>query len=102
MSYSKRLGLHAAYPSMDIKTLTTKEELDRLKREAEKVEYFINKTELNTIKTLFQLRNANYYKKYVKPVQLSDYATDIFPKERVFIAGKIFPFINLIFGWSCK
>lgn len=100
MSYPKRLGLDVAYPSMDVRTLAAKEELRRLNREAEKVEYFINKTELNTVKTLFQLRNANYYKKYVKPVQLSDYSTDIFPKERVFIAGKIFPFINIVFAYT--
>lgn len=100
MSYPKRLGLNASYPSMNVRTLAAQEELQRLQREEEKVEYYINKTELNTVKTLFQLRNAHYYKKYVKPIQLSDYSTDIFPKERVFIAGKIFPFINIIFTYK--
>lgn len=54
---------------------------------------FINTTELDTVKTLFQIRNANYYNKSVR----NDYNVSFLPKERVFIAGKIFPVINLIF-----
>ena len=100
MSYPKRLGLNDKYPSMNVRTIGTQEELRRQMSEDEKVEFLINKTELNTVKTLFQLRNANHSKKYVRPIQLSDYQTDIFPKERVFIAGKIFPFINIVFSYS--
>jgi len=92
--------MYENYPSMNVNNLAARVELERLKRERANVKYYINKTELNTVKTLFQLRNAYYYKKYVKPVQLSDYSTDIFPKERVFIAGKIFPFINIVFTYA--
>ncbi|KXH83148.1 hypothetical protein [Chryseobacterium kwangjuense] len=56
-------------------------------------ELYINPTELNTVKTLYQIRNANFYKKKIT----NNYRINIFPKERVFIAGKIFPVINLIF-----
>lgn len=100
MSYPKRLGLKTKYPSMNIHTITAEAELRRNEREESKVEYFLNKTELNTVKTLFQIRNAIFYKKYIKPIQLSDYSTDIFPKERVFIAGKIFPLINILFKYA--
>jgi hypothetical protein len=102
MSYPKRLGLNVKYPSMNVHTIGAQEELRRQMIEDEKVEFLINKTELNTVKTLFQLRNANYYKKSVRPIQLSDFETDVYPKERVFIAGKIFPFINIVFGPSKK
>lgn len=100
MSYPKRLGLKTNYPSMNIHTITAEAEIRRNEREESKVEYFLNKTELNTVKTLFQIRNAIFYKKYIKPIQLSDYSTDIFPKERVFIAGKIFPVINILFKYA--
>ncbi len=99
MNRIKPLGLNVKYPSMNVHTLAAEAELKRLQREEEKISFYLNKTELNTVKTLFQLRNAHYYKKYIKPIQLSDYSTDIFPKERVFIAGKIFPFINILFSY---
>lgn len=60
--------------------------------------FFINTTELNTVKTLFQIRNANFYKKQI----VNDYSISFVPKERVFIAGKIFPIINLIFKETSK
>lgn len=100
MSYPKRLGLNVKYPSMNVRTIGSQLEEQKKTIEEERVEFLINKTELNTVKTLFQLRNAYYYKKYVRPIQLSEFQTDIFPKERVFIAGKIFPFINIVFSYS--
>ncbi|MBP1166330.1 hypothetical protein JOE44_003214 [Chryseobacterium sp. PvR013] len=99
MSYPKRLGLHTQYPSMSISDITQQEILAVKDREEDDV-LFLNKTELNTVKTLFQIRNANYYRKHIKPIQLSDYSTDIFPKERVFIVGKIFPVINILFNYA--
>lgn len=100
MSYPKRLGLHTQYPSMKISNLTQQEILTLKNRKEEADVLFLNKTELNTVKTLFQIRNANYYRKNIKPIQLSDYSTDIFPKERVFIVGKIFPVINILFNYA--
>ncbi|RXM61188.1 hypothetical protein [Chryseobacterium sp. CH1] len=85
---------------MKISNLTQQEILTLKNREEEADVFFLNKTELNTVKTLFQIRNANYYRKYIKPIQLSDYSTDIFPKERVFVVGKIFPVINILFNYA--
>lgn len=100
MSYPRRLGLNTKYPSMKVSNLTEQETLVQQTREENSVSFFLNKTELNTVKTLFQIRNAIHYKKLIKPIQLSDYSTDIFPKERVFIAGKIFPVINILFKYA--
>lgn len=100
MNYPTKLGLKTKYPSTNVLNGANEETLIKREREESSVEFFLNKTELNTVKTLFQIRNAQYYKKYIKPVQLSDYSTDIFPKERVFIAGKIFPVINILFNYT--
>ena len=70
MSYPKRLVLNVQYPSMNVRTLASQGELIRKNIEEENIGFLINTTELNTVKTLFQLRNANYYKKYVRPIQL--------------------------------
>lgn len=79
-------------PTIDALRRQSIEKAKKLKKEKEDT-FLINTTELNTVKTLFQIRNANYYKKRIR----NDYQISIFPKERVFIAGKIFPVINLIF-----
>lgn len=100
MSYPIRLGLNTQYPSMKVSNLANQDALLKRERDEGNVGFFLNKTELNTVKTLFQIRNAIYYRKLIKPVQLSDYSTDIFPKERVFIAGKIFPVINILFKYA--
>lgn len=100
MSYPTRLGLKTKHPSMNISNIASQQALVKKERDESTVVFFLNKTELNTVKTLFQIRNANYYRKHIKPIQLSDYSTDIFPKERVFIAGKIFPVINILFNYS--
>lgn len=100
MSYPTRLGLKTKYPSMNVSNLANQDALLKKERDESTVGFFLNKTELNTVKTLFQIRNAMYYRKLIKPIQLSDYSTDIFPKERVFIAGKIFPVINILFKYA--
>jgi hypothetical protein len=73
MSYPRRLGLNTKYPSMKVSNLTEQETLVQQTREENSVSFFLNKTELNTVKTLFQIRNAIHYKKLIKPIQLSDY-----------------------------
>ena len=99
ISKIKSLGLKIQHPTMNIDKLTAENELNRRQREAAKVGYFLNSTELNAVKSLFQIRNAHFYKKYIKPVQLADYSSDVYPSERVFIAGKIFPVLNIMFGY---
>lgn len=58
---------------------------------------FINRIELNTVKTLFQIRNGFKNKKKLTLKNLNNPYSNFHPKERIFIAGKIFPVLNLIF-----
>jgi len=76
------------------------EELDReekLEELKEEEGLLINTTELNTVKTLFQIRNANYDRKSIIIKKLKNPISNFYLKERIFIAGKIFPVLNLIY-----
>ncbi|MCT3920734.1 hypothetical protein HZP98_13520 [Elizabethkingia anophelis] len=95
MSTIKRLGIQK------IKALGLKRINENNAEKNEDLEYddslFINTTEIDTVKTLFQIRNGNFYKKKVVIKSLSNPISNYYLKERIFIAGKIFPVLNLIY-----
>ncbi|BEV05065.1 hypothetical protein [Chryseobacterium gambrini] len=91
MYYYRPIGVNSA------KIIADKEREKKNFFDTVEEDYFINTTELNTVKTLFQIRNANYYKKKVIIRDLKNPISNFYLKERIFIAGKIFPALNLIY-----
>lgn len=72
-----------------------KEKEDALKLEDAK----LNQTEISFVKFLFKIRNANFYKKTIPYERLFTSNPDGNRKrERVFIAGKIFPILNIFYS----
>lgn len=67
--------------------------------------YYLNEIEIDFVKFLFKIRNANYYgKKNIKNGNnIIEYTRFSGPnsykkRERVFIAGKIFPILNIAYN----
>ncbi|MFN5773881.1 hypothetical protein, partial [Flavobacterium sp.] len=75
-----------------------KEELAKIEKIApEALE--LNQTEIGFVKFLFKIRNANYYKKKIPYERLfTSNPNGNKKRERVFIAGKIFPVLNIIYS----
>ena len=75
-----------------------KEELAKIEKTAlDAVD--LNQTEIGFVKFLFKIRNANFYKKTVPYERLFTSNPDSNRKrERVFIAGKIFPVLNIFYS----
>lgn len=57
----------------------------------------LNEIEIDFVKFLFKIRNANYYKKTLAYSFFSGPSGNT-QRERVFIAGKIFPVMNLFYS----
>ena len=82
------------------------EQLAKAVREAqykEKRNPTLNDTELAFVKFLFKIRNANYYAKTGQGSSMIPYEyisgpIGMYQRERVFIAGKIFPMLNLTYS----
>jgi len=73
----------------------------------EEVEEDLNETEIDFVKYLFKIRNANYYSKKDKnnKDRIVEYTRFSGPnenvkRERIFIAGKIFPVMNIFYSGS--
>ena len=73
--------------------------LDKKKEEAKKIaDATLNQVEIGFVKFLFKIRNANFYKKIIPYERIFTENPDGYRKrERVFIAGKIFPALNLAY-----
>ncbi|MCZ8144593.1 hypothetical protein [Flavobacterium sp.] len=75
-----------------------KEELAKIEKKAPKA-LELNQTEIGFVKFLFKIRNANYYKKKIPYERLFTSNPDgNIKRERVFIAGKIFPVLNITYS----
>ncbi|HEX8563507.1 MAG TPA: hypothetical protein VF676_11060 [Flavobacterium sp.] len=56
-----------------------------------------NEVEIGFVRYLFKIRNANFRKSVIEYTRISGPNSNV-PRERVFIAGKIFPILNIIYS----
>lgn len=75
-----------------------KEELSKIEKTSLDA-FVLNETEIGFVKFLFKIRNANFYKKTIPYERLfTSNPNSNIKRERVFIAGKIFPVLNIFYS----